>query len=404
MNLGQLIAPLAPASFFADYWQHRPYLVEGGSGRLAGLLSSRDVGRLLYFGGIRAPQGMLLVKSGRHYDQPWTRLDGTPHPEKVRAAWGAGYTVIVNGLHRLWQPAALLVACLEEELHHSVNVNLYFSPPGSQGFTPHFDPMDVFILQLEGAKTWEIRERVPPSSATGEAATVPADRLPPLVLETELRAGSVLYLPRGFVHAARTTETASLHLTVGVNLVTWADLVSAALAAVRGDERWLAALPPAFLDGAPGMEARFRELVAELPRRLDFDGALSRLGEQLIGAKSPMPGDDLFRDPSELGLDSVLTRREGMLVRVLEGPGYASLQFSGGKLTGPPKIAPALRHVERHRRFSVASLPGELDANEKMVLARRMVRDGLLAIAPTTEALPAVTSLLAMAAEPATGT
>ncbi len=378
MNLEQLIAPLAPAAFFADHWQRGPYLAEARSGRLAGLLSSRDVGRLLYFGGIRAPQGMLLVKSGRHYDQPWTRLDGTPHPEKVRAAWGAGYTVIVNGLHRLWEPAALLVARLEEELHHTVNVNLYFSPPGSQGFAPHADPMDVFILQLEGAKTWEVRERVPLSSAAGEAATVPADRLPPVVLGTELRAGNVLYLPRGFVHAASTTATASLHLTVGVNPVTWADLVSAALAAVRGDERWLEALPPAFLHGAPGMEARFRELVAELPRRLVLDGALARLGEQLIGARSPTPGDDLFRERPELGLDSVLTRRDGMLVRVLEGPGYAGLQYPGGKLTGPPKIAPALHHVERHRRFAVASLPGELDGNEKVVLARRMVRDGLL--------------------------
>ncbi|HEY6323909.1 MAG TPA: cupin domain-containing protein [Thermoanaerobaculia bacterium] len=389
MTLEQLIAPLSPAAFFADFWQRRPCLVDGADGRLAGLLSSRDVARLLYFGGIRAPQGMMLVKQGRHYDQSWARLDGTPHPEKVRAAWGAGYTIIVNALHRLWEPAAALVACLEEELHHAFNVNLYFSPPGSQGFNPHFDPMDVFILQLEGAKTWEIRERVPLASTTGDATAVPADRLPPVVLETELRAGSVLYLPRGFVHAARTTAAASLHLTVGVNLVTWADLMSAALAALRGDERWLEALPPAFLHGAPGMEARFRELAGELPRQLSFDGALARLGEQLISGKSPLAGDDLFQDKPELALDSVLTRREGMLVRVLEGPGYAGLQYPGGKLTGPAKIAPALHHVESHRRFSVASLPGELDGKEKMVLARRMVRDGLLAVDLTAAPVPA---------------
>lgn len=32
--------------------------------------------------------------------------------------------------------------------------NAYLTPPGSQGFAPHYDDIDAIILQLEGKKLW----------------------------------------------------------------------------------------------------------------------------------------------------------------------------------------------------------------------------------------------------------
>lgn len=34
--------------------------------------------------------------------------------------------------------------------------NAYLTPPGSQGFAPHYDDIDAFIMQLEGAKAWKV--------------------------------------------------------------------------------------------------------------------------------------------------------------------------------------------------------------------------------------------------------
>lgn len=31
---------------------------------------------------------------------------------------------------------------------------MYLTPAGSQGFSPHYDDIDAFVLQLEGAKRW----------------------------------------------------------------------------------------------------------------------------------------------------------------------------------------------------------------------------------------------------------
>ena len=34
--------------------------------------------------------------------------------------------------------------------------NAYLTPGSSQGFAPHFDDVDVFVLQLEGRKRWRL--------------------------------------------------------------------------------------------------------------------------------------------------------------------------------------------------------------------------------------------------------
>jgi len=30
------------------------------------------------------------------------------------------------------------------------------TPPGSQGFAPHFDDIEAFVIQLEGKKRWRL--------------------------------------------------------------------------------------------------------------------------------------------------------------------------------------------------------------------------------------------------------
>ena len=40
-----------------------------------------------------------------------------------------------------------------------------------------------------------------------------------------LEPGLSMYLPTGTPHAARAQDTASLHVTIGINQLTWRDLV-----------------------------------------------------------------------------------------------------------------------------------------------------------------------------------
>src|SRR6185295_12103641 len=101
--------------------------------------------------------------------------------------------------------------------------------PGAQGFSAHYDTHDVFILQAAGSKHW----RLYGSSVQLPLASTPYPYPGPDAgkpsADFVLRAGDVLYIPRGHVHDALTSDSISLHVTLGINVYTWADLFMEAL-------------------------------------------------------------------------------------------------------------------------------------------------------------------------------
>ena len=70
--------------------------------------------------------------------------------------------------------------------------------PGTQGFAPHYDDVEVFILQLEGKKHWRLyeprtdAEKLPRFSSPNFSQAEMGDPCMDVVLE----AGDMLYFPR----------------------------------------------------------------------------------------------------------------------------------------------------------------------------------------------------------------
>ncbi|MER6597903.1 cupin domain-containing protein [Streptomyces parvus] len=168
-------------------------------------------------------------------------------------AFADGATLVLQALHRTWEPVADLVSGLSAELGHPVQANAYVTPPQNRGFDAHYDVHDVFVLQIEGAKRWVIHEPVLPDPLrdqpwTDHRAAV-ADRAANGTphLDTMLRPGDVLYLPRGWLHSAQAQGQVSIHLTLGVHAWTRyalaEHLTRAALAALGDDPAMRRSLP-----------------------------------------------------------------------------------------------------------------------------------------------------------------
>lgn len=49
-----------------------------------------------------------------------------------------------------------LASELQEYFGCFVGCNAYLTPPNSQGFAPHYDDIEAFILQVEGKKRWKV--------------------------------------------------------------------------------------------------------------------------------------------------------------------------------------------------------------------------------------------------------
>ena len=67
-SLTDLLSPLAPERFFAEYYDRQPLHLRGGLGKFASVLSWRQINRLLDMTHIWSAQSLKLV------------LDGTPVP------------------------------------------------------------------------------------------------------------------------------------------------------------------------------------------------------------------------------------------------------------------------------------------------------------------------------------
>ncbi|GMI57487.1 hypothetical protein ScalyP_jg11514 [Parmales sp. scaly parma] len=152
-----------------------------------------------------------------------------------------------------------LLSTLEENLSCMVGANLYLTPRGSQGFAPHYDDVDVFILQVEGEKRWRVYEPITPEEVLPRTSSTDFDMnsLPLPVLDVVLKAGDMLYLPRGWIHQAVTDSSCphSLHLTVSAMYGwCWADYMEVLLPeaikrAVNGPSKSLReGMPTNFMD------------------------------------------------------------------------------------------------------------------------------------------------------------
>ena len=172
--------------------------------------------------------------------------------DKVLREFAAGATIVLQALHRTWEPVAATTRALAADLGHPVQVNAYVTPPQNQGFDDHYDVHDVLVVQVAGEKRWRVRPpvldaplRTQPWTDRREAVATAAEAEP--VIDAVLRPGDCLYLPRGWLHSATALGGVSTHLTFGIH--TWTvrhlvdDLVRAAGSRLDADPAARASLP-----------------------------------------------------------------------------------------------------------------------------------------------------------------
>ena len=394
-TLTTLLDPIQPEAFFQETWEKQPLLVRREKpDYYAGLLSLEDIDDLLYF---TRPESWIAQTEKAEPEYPGTEAPplgmkrvhswlGVPNLLELCQEYGQGQTIIAYRLQHCRRSVALLSRNLAGAFQHPVNVSMWLTPPASQSFEPHFDTHDFFILQLEGTKHWRLYGGGPTLPLSEDRARMARSDLGP-VQEIELRPGDLLYLPRGHVHEPFTGESLSLHLTVGIFVYRWADLFEQALqAVVQQDVRFREAVPRGYLDSAAAaadLQTRFQELLQGFAAGASVAQASARLADRFFAEHLPALPDGRLTGPearATIELDTVLEKRPGSVCRVSAGAESAQIQFPGNRVSGPSWIAPALHFVAQAARFAVRGLPDDLSDNAKVVLARRLVREGLLRI------------------------
>jgi hypothetical protein len=274
---------------------------------------------------------------------------------------------------------------VEAYLDHAVHTNIYITPGEVSGFGPHYDAHDVFIFQISGAKHWKIYKPVFDLPHASQPFRSQMFRPCAPLLELDIEPGDLLYLPRGFVHTTNTSDCASAHVTLGVTVYTWVELLAIWLQSSKDEASFRRALPPGFAH-RPQLKQQvkddFAKLVAELHAKLDSESVvesfLRRVREGYPGQRAAEGGFDA--NVVVIGPRSELKALPRERYDVLEEGGSIVLKFEGKRLPMPSRARAALDDMCKRPSFRPAELSGDLNEETRLALVRHLYKEGFLTL------------------------
>jgi ribosomal protein L16 Arg81 hydroxylase len=389
-----------PAIFGAEYWGQKPLLSRASDldQDFSDLFSPAAVDELVADRGIRTPftrmakEGTVLgtgrfTSSGGFGAEIADQVDA----DKVLREFSDGSTLVLQGLHKTWEPLAEFTRQLIADVGHPAQVNAYITPASSRGFDPHYDVHDVFVLQIAGEKRWTIHEPVHRDPLANEPWTDHKDAVTERAtftpyLEETFAPGDVLYLPRGWIHSATALGDFSIHLTIGVSAHTRSELAARMIAKLTASPSLRAALPMS-VDRMPPerLQALVREATADLMELLagdDFaDDVAAEAATEFRGAIRPEPVHPLATVTAlgTLGADTVVAWRRGLQRTVTTTATHVTVSLPTRSVSLPIEAAAAVHALAVGDPVRVGDLP-ELDAASAVVVARRLVREAILLV------------------------
>ncbi|KAM4097871.1 hypothetical protein ACJW30_07G034800 [Castanea mollissima] len=149
---------------------------------------------------------------------------------KCEEAYKEGYTVALRGMEFRFKCIAAIANGLASIFGQpSVGVNMYLTPPNSQGLARHFDDHCVFVFQLFGTKQWTVfsqpNVQLPRLYGPDRLHEAEVENSVTKCRKILLKEGDILYIPRGVLHEACTdnggpneSTACSLHLTLGIEV------------------------------------------------------------------------------------------------------------------------------------------------------------------------------------------
>jgi len=391
-----LISPVGVEEFLSRYWE-REHLVlhRNDPTYYADQLTLADMDHLIATSRVRSSD-LRIMADGE--PTPISELvseigNGANAREAVYREYRKGGTINLLFLEQHWHPLERLCRSMTEVFSALVHINSYLTPLGTQGLTEHHDTHDVFVAQVHGSKRWRLYPQQVRLPLQGQKYRRPAEGPGEPIADFTLEPGDMLYMPRGTVHAAVSNDRASLHLTIGVSTSTWADVIQQAVGkAVEGDERFRESLPPGFaVDDGPRRQAeeRARTTLQAVLASIRPESMVEAAHTRAVLARKPVLDGHL------LDLEAVGTLEVG--TKVLRRPqlnwsldakpdGTVALVFNGKEVHFPGHVAEELRFAGDTDVFTAGDLPGRLDEPGRLVLVKRLVREGFLTLprAPRT--------------------
>ncbi len=386
-ELAELLHPVPPEQFLAEYWEKQALHIRGTPGKFAGLFDRERFDRAILHANFDrpAPSSFGIRAFWRNRHGLYAAMEIEPH--QVREAFSSRTTICVNDISAGDAGLARFAAHIKRQLHLStpVHFSCYLSPEG-EGLDTHYDARHATILQLSGRKQWRY-SRLPVSHYPARNAIVEQDgrvryadgklvkEVPPpdesQFEEVLLEPGDVLYLPPGCWHNAKANGESSLALTMSCSTSGFMSVLVPELERVLQQKVEWRALVPACLDASAQagkmpeearrfISSRLHELHELLGKLASDETEIERLWRRASGS-SPSLAVAGQVPASALKPEEVLLRTEPYPLTYAQRPGpggVATVYLYGNsvEVALPGDALPLVRGLASRERFKVAEV------------------------------------------------
>ena len=226
--MSYLLAPHSISEFFGTYWEKKHLLIKrNNSNYMNGLFSTQIFDNVLRNDYVEYTKNLDVTSYSEGVRQTHNPV-GRAYPPVVWDYFSNGCSLRMLNPQTFHKPVWQILAALQDFMGSFCGANVYLTPAETQGFAPHWDDIEAFVIQLEGKKRWRVYEPRKECEVLPRYSSLnlSQEEVGSPVLDVVLEEGDLLYFPRGFIHQGEATaDTHSLHVTISsYQKNAWVDL------------------------------------------------------------------------------------------------------------------------------------------------------------------------------------
>ena len=383
-----IISPYSTEEFFLNYFEKAPLAIKRNSSRYySDILTLDDINVHLNEADIIYPN-IRIVKNGDQVDEADftyssvayknNATEGIANKDKVFFYFQNGYTIILNALERHKIKLLNLRHVTEKAFNTKAQINIYLTPVNSQGFTPHWDTHDVFILQIGGSKAWKIYESPVYLPSRKQIFKNDWEKTEP-ILSVILEEGDLIYVPRGFIHEATATDQYSLHITLGVITNSYGNFLRVALEEIEDDPFFRRSMPAEINEEDL---SSFRAYIHKYISEIDLEKVRSTVQSRFVSSRLPDVTDRL-KDYFKIGSvteKTVFSKRKSLYYDFHVNVSRVKLRFSNKSMKFPLFTLDDIKFILAAEEFQISDMNGRLHSDSKILLCKKLLEEGFLTV------------------------
>ncbi len=214
------LGELTPEQFIKDYWQQKTLVIQQGFKNFISPISADELAGLACEDDVHSR--IVIEKGGKH---PWQLING-PMDESVFAQLPeTHWTLLVNDVEKHLPALASIVDAFRFIPEWRVDDLMISYAPEGGSVGPHLDQYDVFILQAQGHRRWQINTQ--PVSQDNQVADTKLRIQKDFTAEQQwlLAPGDIIYIPPGVSHYGVATDDC-LSFSIGFRAPTHAEMLT----------------------------------------------------------------------------------------------------------------------------------------------------------------------------------